>query len=488
MKCLNLLGAVLFLLLPACRTATSPGKLTDQAYWKNQALHDILPYWTKYARDTAHGAFFTNLDGQWKALDQSPKYPSMISRHLFSYSAAYLMSGQEEFIDLASRIKDYLLNHAWDKKYGGWFDTITHEGEPLQTSKSIFVQVYAITGLAMYYFVTRDPEVLDYIEKSNNLLETKAWDGESGGYFNVLNRDWSVQDENKSFSALLTPVSGYLLYLYLATRNGQYLVQAERISDTMINRMIHPESGWILESFDRNWTYLPGTPDETEINTGHNMEAAWMLARLYLLNGRQDYLDIAKKLSTRLHTYGFDGDNGIWYASIANLTPGRHSLFTYWWIQAYGNMLDLNLYRLYHQDAYLAYFKKGSAFWDSFFLDRAMGDTYFSVFSDGRVKESVKANPYKTSYHSMEHCLLNYLYLSFWVNRDPVALHFKIRSSVQGDLLYPSPVEDAGIEIIGVAVNHKNHKGISKEKQAVILPHLENTTVVVKLKSRQAKS
>ena len=42
---------------------------------------------------------------------------------------------------------------AWDKEYGGWFDSMDENGNPVETTKTTFVQVYAITGLVMYYFI-----------------------------------------------------------------------------------------------------------------------------------------------------------------------------------------------------------------------------------------------------------------------------------------------------------------------------------------------
>ncbi|MEA3494502.1 MAG: hypothetical protein U9R42_00520, partial [Bacteroidota bacterium] len=38
-------------------------------FWKNQALTDILPYWTKYSIDTVDGAFITNLDRSFNQIE-----------------------------------------------------------------------------------------------------------------------------------------------------------------------------------------------------------------------------------------------------------------------------------------------------------------------------------------------------------------------------------------------------------------------------------
>ncbi len=471
----------LFLFLSKCSNGKPDDQFLVSGYWKDQALNDILPYWTMHSKDTVNGAFITNLDGKWKPTGSSDKYPSMISRHLFSYSAAFLMSGDEKYLKTAAEIKNYLINQAWDRKYGGWYDALNEIGDPLVLTKTTFVQVYAITGLAMYYFVTHDKEVLSYIERSNNLLETKVWDKTTGGYFDVAQQNWAVQNDGKSFSSQITPVSGYLLYLYLATREKKYLEQAERITDKVLERMRNSKSGWVMESFDNQWNYQMERQGTDEVNVGHNIEVAWMLLRLYLLNNREEYLEVAQTLSDSLHNYGFKSTNGVWHSTISNLKPDDHGPITYWWIQAYGNMFDLSMYRVFNQSAYLENFRMGASFWGNFFLAKENGDTYFSVKENGETHEFIKANPFKTSYHNIEHAMLNYLYLSFWVNHDPIKLYFKITSLEECELLFPVPVEETGVKITEVQINGEDYTIPLLDNQAIPLPLLENGNIEVTL-------
>ena len=372
----------------------------DGTYWRNQALTDILPFWTKYAVDSVHGAFHCDLDQNWVPVGDT-KYPSMIARNLFSYSAAYYMGGRKEDIEMADEIKNYLLKHSWDSLHGGWYDELTISGEPKQRTKSTFVQVYVITGLALYYVVTHDAEVLDYINRTNELLEERVWDKDKGGYFDLCQRDWTLATKAKSASSQLAPVSGYLLYLYSATRDTDYLRQAERIMDVIMHRMTDTETGWMLESFDEDWNYVGGATGADEINIGHNIEVAWSLLRLYLLNNREDYLKTGLSLAERLHQHGFDEQTGFWFATIGNQDPALKSDITYWWIQAYGIMFDLCLQHVRPDGNYVHSFKKGAAFWDDYFLDRKNGDTHLGVLRDGTPSDMRKANQYKASYHSM---------------------------------------------------------------------------------------
>jgi len=463
------------------RKTETTDPFTRQEYWNRQAIEDILPNWTSHVIDSANGSFYTTLDVNWKPDHDTVRFPSMIARHLFSYSVGYMFSGDEQYMVMAKKMKDYLLQYAWDKEYGGWFDALSPDGQVLRPTKSTFVQLYVITGLTLYYVVTHDHEVRGFIDKSNDLLEEKVWDRENGGYFDNLNQDWTLQNDAKTISAQLAPSSGYLLYLYLATRENKYLKQSERILDTIMEKMVDPETGWVLEAFDKKLNYQPGKGDETEINIGHNIEVAWTLLRLYMINQREDYLAQAKTLADRLHQYGFDSTKGVWYATIGNQQSEKHSNFTYWWIQAYGHMFDLCLARLYPDGGYVATFSKGAAFWDAAFLDKKRGDTYLGVTLNGDVTDDHKANQFKASYHNMEHCMLNSLYLSCWINKEPVTLHFKITNSTEGEILYPLPVEMLYATVKNVTINNELYSDGSTSADFVKLPALREGKVSITL-------
>lgn len=474
-----------FLLLSCCKVQSQQNdKYLDKDYWKTQGLQDVLPHWSEKGVDSVNGMFYTNLDRDWKPFGNTDQSPAMIARHLFGYSAGYIMSGDEKLIHRATEIKNYLISNCWDKQYGGWFDAISREGKPQKITKTTFGQVYAITGLTMYYFATKDEDVLKYINTSNDLLETKVWDSTAGGYYDIMNPDWTVKSTGKSFSSEITPASGYLFYLYLATRNEKYLEQTEKVVNTVLQRMTDPFSGWILESYDSNWQNISKDGSGTEVNIGHNIEAAWMSLRTYLLNGKKAYLAATNRLAGMVHQYGFNRHTGVWYANVSKDSSSNHSPISYWWIQAYGNMFNLNLYRVDHQPVRLENFRKGAHFWDAHFLDKTKGDIYQGVSLSGEAIDPVKANIFKASYHNMENALLNWLYLAFWVKKEPVTLHFKISDSKAGDKLYPLPIEEENYVIEKVMIDKKAYENNKQHTLFITLPKLQNAHIEVSIQPK----
>jgi mannose/cellobiose epimerase-like protein (N-acyl-D-glucosamine 2-epimerase family) len=465
------LTSLFILLSPGEADAQKSKKITEGIFWKNQAVNNIIPYWSRHAMDKKYGAFFTNLDRNWKVSEDRVKYPSMISRHVFGYSVAYLLTGNEAYLTTASETVKFLIDKGWDKTYGGWYDALDEKGNPVQFTKDAFVQIYAITGLAMYYFVTHDSTALSYIEKSNMIMETKFRDGRLGGYQKMLQQNLEVKDSTKDFASEMAPVSGYLIYLYLATRENKYLEQMEKMMNSVVDKMRDPSTGWVLEYFNKDWTLPAGIDRNTMgISIGHNIETAWMLLRLYTLDNNKNYLETAKNLTEKIVKYGYNDKTGSWYNMLNNNDASAIDNSSVWWIQAYGNMFFLYLNQVTKEGKYLDSYSMSAKFWNDFMVDKEYGDTYLSVSPEGKVKEGTKANRYKASYHNMEHSMLSYLYLDMAINRRNVNLFFNIQNTGRGEKLYPVPIESDAAKIKSVTINGRKWNHFDSKKGFVNLP------------------
>lgn len=456
---------------PAAERPSSTGEeeiLTGE-FWRDQGLEDVLPYWTRHARDLEHGGFFPRLDRTWQPLGDQHKYPGMVSRHLFSYATAYLLTGDAEYLEIADEIFEYVMERGWDPDYGLWYHELDRAGAVVDSTKDMFNQAYAITGLAMYYFVTRDPRVRGYIDQSLEILEARAWDEEYGGFIRALRRDLSVEEWRKDFSPQIAPVSGYLVYLYPATRDPAFLRSMEEILGVVVKRTRDPETGWVTGRFDRSWQ--PREPrEEIRINVGHNLETAWLLMRLHLLTGNLGYLETATELADEMREQAFDPATGAWAHHLDLSEQSIDGESTPWWIQAYGNMVMLYQYRVTGDPRHLETFRAGAEFWNRAFMDPVYGATYLTVFLDGRVEKADKGVRTKTSYHAMEYALLSYLYLNLWVQDAPVELHFQVQDPVAGERLYPSPVEDPDVRIARVEINGRDWTDFDAEAGFITLP------------------
>lgn len=471
---------VITILIMICNLIPASGQdLMSGEFWKQQVMEDIIEPWTTHAYDHEHGAFHTYLSKDWEKGDRTEKYPGMMARHLFSYSVAYLLSGEEQNMNLARQTFEFMVKHGWDDTYGGWYQELDRAGKVLSMDKDMFMNAYAITGLAMYYIVTRDTSAKYYLDRSIDIFEKHAWDKQhNGGYVQSLNRDLSIKQSDKLFSPQLAPVSGYLLYLYAATHEEKYLKISERILDMVLENMKDEKSGWIMEGYERTWKPLEAMNEM--MNTGHNVEVAWMLMRLYVLNGKESYRQEALRLNEKLLQYTFDSETGIWYHKLSVENPKIHSDDSPWWVQAYGNMFQLYMYVHLGKEEYLHNFQKGAVFWNNHFIDAKKGGAYLSVGKEGNIINGSKAVKTKTSYHSVENGLLNMLYLDYWINQKPITLYYHINDPAK-EKFFPLLLEDNSYEITEVLIDGKSWKKTVQKDGSIKLPAKAGYEMVIQV-------
>lgn len=463
---------------------TGEQKFMKGEFWRNQVLNDLIPYWYKHVRDEEHGAFYPNLSRDWQPKPPWDKMPPMISRQIFSFSTAYLLSGEEKYLEVARKAVDYLLKYGWDKKYGGWFASISQTGEPKGTGKGASTQLYSNVGLCQYYLVTGDERALSYVLKSVEILKTHAHDKEFDGYYIALNRDLSVADSSKAKHSHYGQGS-LMPNLILTTQDPAVISLSKHLADISIERMIDPVEGWIVgypTKFNRKWNYAPYLVDGKEsIYLGASSTAALYFLRLYHLTGKESYLKAGKALGNKLSRYGWDRERGAWLHSVEKEPPYRPAGIQkiHWWIQIYGAFLQLQLYNVTQDEQYLENFRKTELFYDRYFRDHKYGGVFLGVNPDGSLLgNGDKAASWHTSYHEIEHGFLNYLYLNLYVNKQPVKLHFKLDGPKKH---FVSPVDDPKVQISGVRINGKPWTNFDAKERSITLPAGKRMDVEVKL-------
>jgi len=63
------------------------------AFWKAQAIDDIITPWTERGLPPQDSLFPAYLDRRWQPFRDDHTFPGMLARHVFSYATAYLLTG-----------------------------------------------------------------------------------------------------------------------------------------------------------------------------------------------------------------------------------------------------------------------------------------------------------------------------------------------------------------------------------------------------------
>ncbi len=80
----------------------------------NELTHNILPFWINRMQDNVNGGFYGCINGKGEVIKNAHKGSVLNSRILWTFSAAYRLYGNKEYLEVATRAQKYLLNYFID--------------------------------------------------------------------------------------------------------------------------------------------------------------------------------------------------------------------------------------------------------------------------------------------------------------------------------------------------------------------------------------
>lgn len=423
-----------------------------------------------------------------------------ISRLVYGFASAYLLTGEERFLEGAERGTEYLRDHMRfydrDEDLIYWYHGIKVEGDrelKLLTSEfgddydsiPMYEQIYALAGPTQTFRITGDPRILFDIEKTIDLFEKYYKDNDRGGYFSHIDpitldpRSSTLDKGNnrakKNWNSVGDHAPAYLINLWLATGEEKYADFLEYTFDTIAEHFPDYErSPFVQERFYEDWR--PDTTwgwQQNRAVVGHNLKIAWNLMRMHSLRAKESYLNLARKIAELMPAVGSDQQRGGWYDVVERLRgPGeeQHRFVWHdrkaWWQQEQAILAYLILRGVQGDAEYLRHAREAAAFYNAFFLDRDDGGVYFNVLASGTPyllgNERFKGSHSMSGYHSMELCYLAAVYSNLLIAKEPMAFYFKPKADgfrdrilrVAPDILPPGSVRLTAVEIDGAPYPH----------------------------------
>ena len=124
--------------------------------------NNILRFWIDRMQDEEHGGFYGRIDNGNVLHKDAEKGAILNARILWTFSAAYRVLRKPEYLDMATRAKDYIIEHFIDPEYGGVYWSLDYQGQPKDTKKQFYAIGFAIYGFSEYARATGDREALEY--------------------------------------------------------------------------------------------------------------------------------------------------------------------------------------------------------------------------------------------------------------------------------------------------------------------------------------
>ncbi len=402
--------------------------------------NNILRFWLDKMVDRENGGFYGRIDGQEVLHADAEKGAILNARILWSFSAAYRVLRNEEYLEAATRAKDYIIDHFIDKEYGGVYWSLDSKGNPLDTKKQFYAIGFAIYGMSEYARATGDREALECALQLFDCIEEHALDPVYNGYIEACTREWgtiadmrlSELDANypKSQNTHLHIIEPYAnLYRCLkeldVTESCNYVpvigavlpvdvavpqetkMRVERALRNIINiftdHILNPETHHLDLFFDMDWTRGAGQLE----SYGHDIECSWLMHEAALVLGDTDVLakmEPIVQMVAKASEKGLRPDGSMIHE--ANLDTGHVDDDLHWWVQAENVVGWFNLYQYFGDEAALDKAERCWNYIKTQLIDYENGEWHWSRHSDGTLNTvDDKAGFWKCPYHNSRMCL-----------------------------------------------------------------------------------
>jgi mannose/cellobiose epimerase-like protein (N-acyl-D-glucosamine 2-epimerase family) len=435
-----------------------------------------------------------------------------ISRMIYGLSTAYMLTGEDQFLEGAEKGTQYLRDHMrfydQDEDIVYFYHGLKFQGDrelKLLTSEfgddfhsiPMYEQIYALCGPCMTYRITGDPKILSDMEKTVDLFNKYYRDEAGGGYFSHVDpisldpraETLGANRAKKNWNSVGDHAPAYLVNLYLATGEQKYAEFLEDTFDTITKRFPDYEnSPFVQERFFEDWSQDKswGWQHDRAV-VGHNLKIAWNLMRMMSLKSKEEYEAFARKIAELMPAAGSDPQRGGWYDVVERVSKPNGKAFRFvwhdrkaWWQQEQAILCYLILYGVLKDDAYLKQAREAAGFYNAFFLDHDDGGVYFNVLGNGLPyltgNERLKGSHSMSCYHSMELCFLGAVYTNLLITRQPMVFHFKpYPNGFKDNILRVSPdlLPPGSIHISECRIDGENYTDFDANALSVNLPQTD---------------
>ncbi len=430
--------------------------------------------------------YTTMLDLSGHKTESHRQETDTISRLIYGFASAYLLTGEDRFLEAAESGTDYLREHfrAQDstEEITYWYHAIEsnagvatrkilsstmadipgmrrnargahpHERKMLASEFSddyqaipAYEQIYALAGPTQTYRISGDPAIRHDIDWTLNLFQRFFADHEKGGYYShidpvTLDAKEESLGENagrKNWNSVGDHAPAYLINLILASGEQEHIDMLVDCLDDVLNHFgDYDSSAFVQEKFMDDWSHdsVHGWQQDRAV-VGHNLKIAWNAMRVFAVSGDKRLVEFANRIAELMPKHGWDPQRTGWYDVVERHLADGHTVHRFawhdrkaWWQQEQGILAYLILFGMLGGENNQKYARESAAFYNTFFLDHDSGAVYFNTLANGLPyllgTERYKGSHSMSGYHSFELCYLAATYTNLLITGRSLDLHF----------------------------------------------------------------
>ena len=388
--------------------------------WLRHHRDDLMPYWDMPAAlGDPVGNFPTFRDRAGQVMpDSTTRGLVALSRCVYGYSLAFMMTGQTKYLTYARAGLDWIETKAADPVYGGYFGELDADGNPVDPFADKDLSGLSAVGLAygMYFNATRDPDAEAHLLAVRDLLMSKYYDASTNRLRDALKYDMATEVD--------TGNNGGDFGNYVSVITALYLFETPLLSDPARRAQFRGDIRTLVQSMITNfqatapanrWWFWGRTKrfgNFTALDTtfGHNLKAYGIITNANRMFADHPWDSQSANRST-LIARAWDDAASRWNQQLVSFTPGAVVPDSVWWMHDEGDQLLASL-DLDNGFAYSDQLARSAQTFLDIYVDHDPafpGETFTRVQRTGAVDDR-KSWFGKAMLHNYEHALILYLH------------------------------------------------------------------------------
>lgn len=226
-----------------------------------------------------YSLYRTNLTLEGQKIESTRQETDTISRMVYGFASAYLLTGEDRYLEAAERGTEYLREHmravdddegivywyhANDVKNGRERKILASEFGDDYEAIPAYEQIYALAGPVQTYRVTGDPRILSDANRTITLFERFFLDPGTGGWFSHIDpvdldpkHDSLTHNQaRKNWNSIGDHAPAYLINLCLATGDERYVDMLQNSADLIVEHFPdYDSSPFVNEKFHADWSH-----------------------------------------------------------------------------------------------------------------------------------------------------------------------------------------------------------------------------------------
>jgi hypothetical protein len=300
-------------------------------------------------------------------------------------------------------------------------------------------------GFAFYYYVTRDPEVLEdilrvkeyifrtYLRPNLDLLAWVRADPPSRKECDELDQNHREVDREE----LVAQLDQASAYMVLLTPLLPEPIRAEWKQDliwlahTLISHFYSPASHVFWGSISAGEPNKLGT---WHTDFGHTIKAMWMIYLIGKMTDDHELQQFALNEAPRVLADAYVASNGSWASGWK--ADGTLDKDKVWWTYAELDQMTATL--ALGNNAYREELRHTYDYWFKYMVDHKYHEVWHEVSAESNSPNMSipKQHQWKNGYHTFEHALVGYITAQA-LRGEPVVLHYALRENIRNPILQP---------------------------------------------------